>query len=226
MTLPSDLWPRALDILALQMTRQTFDTWLRGSRVVEARDGHLVIGVPNAYALDWLNNRLMQVVQRGLTMAAGAGAGPLTVEFVVVPPADLPAQELPQDSGEPLIEAVREQHVSVAGGQALVWTDFYIKLKVAFRKRALRELKGAPLAVFICLALHVDRDGVAYPGIDTIMRETGYSRSVVCNALDSLVNLGICTKRPSFRGCDEYIVNGYAWFGQTPAPALFEVGEK
>jgi len=48
------------------------------------------------------------------------------------------------------------------------------------------------------------------PGRENNERNS-YSRSVVCNALDELVTpIGLVTKRASFRGNDEYIVNGYA----------------
>jgi len=54
------------------------------------------------------------------------------------------------------------------------------------------------------------------------MRETRYSRSVVCNGLAHLVDLGLVTRRKRQSGPDEYIINGYAWFGQKPAPSLWE----
>ena len=58
------LWATSLGELQLQMTRATFDTWLRGSQVVEASEGCLTIAVRHAYAVDWLQNRLMPVIQR------------------------------------------------------------------------------------------------------------------------------------------------------------------
>jgi hypothetical protein len=56
------LWARCLGELQLQMTRATFDTWLRGSRVIEATNGCLTIAVRHAYAVDWLQNRLLPVI--------------------------------------------------------------------------------------------------------------------------------------------------------------------
>lgn len=231
LALAREIWRLALREMELQMTRPTFDTWLRSSEAVdliieEDSKGRLIVGVVNAYALDWLNYRLMPVVQRAVQRMAG---GPVVVEFVVRGPASIeeePAEETEGLGDEVLLEAVREEHTTLQQGVALSWVDFYIKLKVAFRKRALRELKGARLSVFLCLALHVDRDGVASPGIETIMQETGYSRSIVCNALEDLVRLGLVSKRAAYRGADEYLVNGYAWFGQTPAPALWELPGK
>ncbi len=65
------LWATSLGELQLQMTRATFDTWLRGSQVVEAGDGCLTIAVRHAYAVDWLQNRLLPVIQRTVARHAG-----------------------------------------------------------------------------------------------------------------------------------------------------------
>jgi hypothetical protein len=73
------LWASCLGELQLQMTRATFDTWLRGSRVVGAGDGFLTIAVRHAYAVDWLQNRLMPVIQR--TVARHVG-GDVKITFV------------------------------------------------------------------------------------------------------------------------------------------------
>jgi hypothetical protein len=73
------LWARCLDELQLQMTGATFDTWLRGSRAIEAGDGCLTIAVRHAYAVDWLQNRLLPVIQR--TVARHA-AGEVKITFV------------------------------------------------------------------------------------------------------------------------------------------------
>jgi hypothetical protein len=73
------LWARCLGELQLQITRATFDTWLRGSRVVESGDGCLTIAVRHAYAVDWLQNRLLPVIQR--TVARHA-SGEVEITFV------------------------------------------------------------------------------------------------------------------------------------------------
>lgn len=66
------IWARALDELQLQMTRATFDTWLRGSRVAEAGDGRLTIAVRHAFAVDWLQHRLLSTIRRTVARHAGA----------------------------------------------------------------------------------------------------------------------------------------------------------
>jgi len=74
-----ELWQRCLSELALQMTRATFDTWLRNTRPVACEDNTLVIGVRSEYARDWLENRLLPVIQRNLKAIAGQDIG---VRFV------------------------------------------------------------------------------------------------------------------------------------------------
>jgi hypothetical protein len=76
----SRIWQAALGELQLELTRATFETWLRNSRLVACEDGVFVIGVANTYARDWLESRLRGVVERALERVAGE---PLRVRFVV-----------------------------------------------------------------------------------------------------------------------------------------------
>ena len=226
-TEPADrVWAAALEQLQHEMTRATFDTWLRGTWAKSGEGGEFVIGVPHAYCKDWLEGRLNVVVVRALARVVG---GPVTVRYEVgrtsakTEPNPEPPEVPALDEQGPILEAVREDRVTVTEAGALQWSDFYIKFKVAFRKRALRRLKGARLSIFLCLALHVDRDGIAKPGgIEAIMRETGYGRGAVCSALGDLDDLGLIDKISDHHGPDQYRVLGYAWFGQRPAPALWE----
>ena len=71
-------WQRCLSELALQMTRATFDTWLRNTRPVACEDNTLIIGVQSEYAREWLENRLGPIVAR--TAAAVAGRE-ITIKF-------------------------------------------------------------------------------------------------------------------------------------------------
>jgi len=73
------IWTRSLEELKLQMTRATFDAWLRGSEVVEAGDGCLTVAVRHAYAVDWLQNRLLPVIERAVARHAD---GEVKITFV------------------------------------------------------------------------------------------------------------------------------------------------
>jgi chromosomal replication initiator protein len=65
------LWQAVLGELQLQMTRATFDTWLRGSRAIDFEDNALTVHVDHAYAVDWLQNRLLPIILRTLRRHAG-----------------------------------------------------------------------------------------------------------------------------------------------------------
>jgi chromosomal replication initiator protein len=74
------IWNATLGELELQMTRATFDTWLKDSRLLSYEEGEFVVGVRNDYAKDWLENRLKDTILRALTSILGEEA---QVRFVV-----------------------------------------------------------------------------------------------------------------------------------------------
>ncbi len=73
-------WKATLGELELQMTRATFNTWLKDARLLASDQEEYVVGVRNDYAKDWLENRLSETIARTLTSLAGK---PVTVRFVV-----------------------------------------------------------------------------------------------------------------------------------------------
>lgn len=68
--------------------------------------------------------------------------------------------------------------------------EYYVQVSVEFR-RHLHRLKGAKLAVFMCISLHTDKNGWSRPSIPTIAKETGYSEDTVFDALKELEALVI-----------------------------------
>ena len=76
----AQVWDAALGELQLEMTKATFDTWLRDSRLVAYDDGTLTVAVRNSYARDWLESRLMTTIQRVVDRLAGEVAVRFTVE--------------------------------------------------------------------------------------------------------------------------------------------------
>jgi chromosomal replication initiator protein len=74
------LWQAALGELQMEMPRATYDTWVRDAELLTYEDGSFVIGVQNAYARDWLHERLLSTVKRVLSRMVGAT---VEVRFVV-----------------------------------------------------------------------------------------------------------------------------------------------
>ncbi|NIS82399.1 MAG: chromosomal replication initiator protein DnaA [Anaerolineales bacterium] len=74
------LWQAALGELQLEMPRATFDTWVRDAELLAYEDGSFIIGVQNAFARDWLQERLLSTVKRVLSRIVGST---VEVRFVV-----------------------------------------------------------------------------------------------------------------------------------------------
>jgi chromosomal replication initiator protein len=79
---PEHIWQAALGQLQLEIPKSTFDTWVRGTSLLTHEDGSYVVGVNNAYARDWLENRLRGTVKRTLSGLVGRS---VEVRFVVWP---------------------------------------------------------------------------------------------------------------------------------------------
>jgi chromosomal replication initiator protein len=77
---PEAAWQATLGELELQMTRATFNTWLKDARMLACDDHEYVIGVRNDYAKDWLENRLHDTIIRTLAAISGQES---SIRFVV-----------------------------------------------------------------------------------------------------------------------------------------------
>ena len=73
-------WQSVLGQLQMEMPRASFDTWVRDTKPLSYQNGKLVIGVRNAYARDWLENRLSSTISRLLVGIVNAS---VNVDFVV-----------------------------------------------------------------------------------------------------------------------------------------------
>lgn len=78
---PTAAWKATLGELELQMTKATFNTWLKDARLLDCEGIEYTIGVRNDYAKDWLENRLQDTIQRTLATIVGQE---VLVRFVVL----------------------------------------------------------------------------------------------------------------------------------------------
>ena len=77
---PEKAWKATLGELELQMTKATFNTWLKDAQLLACDDGEYIVGVRNDYARDWLENRLNETIVRTLSTIVGSQ---VSVRFVV-----------------------------------------------------------------------------------------------------------------------------------------------
>ncbi|MEZ4712203.1 MAG: chromosomal replication initiator protein DnaA [Caldilineaceae bacterium] len=101
------IWQAARSQLAMQMPPATYDTWMRDTKVVAYEDGEFIIGIPNAYVRDWLENRLRNKIKKTLSALLGRS---VQINFRVVPPI---ASNEPTRSFAPLYEQ-RAEDLSAA----------------------------------------------------------------------------------------------------------------
>jgi chromosomal replication initiator protein len=102
------VWRAALGQLQMEIPRATFDTWVRDTSLVTQEDGTYVIGAPNAYAKDWLENRLKGSIKRTLSNIVGRTS--LEVRFVVW-------------SEQPATGAAQPADLGANGAAGPAWTD-------------------------------------------------------------------------------------------------------
>ncbi|MCJ7625703.1 MAG: chromosomal replication initiator protein DnaA [Anaerolineaceae bacterium] len=73
-------WQSTLGQIQMEMSKASYDTWVKNSELVSYDENLFTIGVHNAYARDWLDDRLTSTVTR---MLSGIMNAPQDVRFVV-----------------------------------------------------------------------------------------------------------------------------------------------
>lgn len=56
------LWQTALGEIELQVSRPNFITWFRNSQLLDKKDGAALIGFPNNFAKEWVENKYSKIV--------------------------------------------------------------------------------------------------------------------------------------------------------------------
>lgn len=77
---PNQAWQSTLGQIQMEMSRASYDTWVKNTELVSYGEHLFTIGVHNAYARDWLEDRLTSTVTR---MLSGIMNAPQNVQFVV-----------------------------------------------------------------------------------------------------------------------------------------------
>src|SRR5438105_10435376 len=68
---PKNIWQAVLGELQVGISRANFDTWFKGTSIVSVEDDVFIIGVPNAFAREWLENKYRQNVRQALQRSIG-----------------------------------------------------------------------------------------------------------------------------------------------------------
>jgi len=61
-----ELWEKSLGIIELSISKANFNTWFKGTHISAIKDHHVVIGVPNGFAKEWLENKYQTYILNAL----------------------------------------------------------------------------------------------------------------------------------------------------------------
>lgn len=116
----------------------------------------------------------------------------------------------------PDIQIIQQKSIGFTEhGDSVYSTESFVKVAVSFKSGSLRLLKGAPLSVFMCLALH-EADSDPGASLSMVETETGYSSPTVIQAIRFLCDPAhhfIDEVGAEADGTKRYRVSAYAWFG-------------
>jgi chromosomal replication initiator protein len=97
---PDLAWQAAIGQLQMEMSKASYDTWVRSTEMLSCKEGVFTIGVPNAYARDWLESRLTSTITRIL---AGLLEGTQKVNFIVWHKDYQQEEQQPREITQPLV---------------------------------------------------------------------------------------------------------------------------
>jgi len=111
------VWSAALGVLQLGLTKANFETWFKDTTVVSEEDDVFCIGVPNAFAREWLETKYRPQVREALQHIVGrtvdvrfvttaAGPRPAGLRAQIQPVQAAPAPQGPAERRETPLAAV------------------------------------------------------------------------------------------------------------------------
>ena len=94
---PKELWEAVLGDLQMHVTRPNYETWLKNTVGIAFRDGEFVVGTPNAFVAEMLEQRMYSLIS--LT-AERVVKGPVEVRFQVLLSEEVDATDEPEDADD------------------------------------------------------------------------------------------------------------------------------
>ena len=131
-TPPERAWQMVLGQLQMEMSKASFDTWVKSIEFISLIDDKFTLGTYNAYGREWLDSRLKTTVQRLLQGILGKA---ITVQFIVLDEVvdqdnDEEEEEQEEQEGEKEEFHLQVLHETVRG--VLIEPERVVKLPVYF----------------------------------------------------------------------------------------------
>lgn len=61
-----DLWRTVLGSIELSISKANFSTWFKNTRILSIESNHVIVGVPNGFAKEWLENKYQTYILQAL----------------------------------------------------------------------------------------------------------------------------------------------------------------
>ena len=108
---PGQLWAAVLGQLQMQVTKPNFDTWLKHTSGLAYADGEFVVGTPNAFVAEMLEQRMYSLIAQTVESVVEAE---VEVRFAVEsawaePSESMPTRDAEQRSPSPQPSPSRER---------------------------------------------------------------------------------------------------------------------
>jgi chromosomal replication initiator protein len=102
---PNTIWEQALAFLKESINQQTYQTWFEPIRFVESNEKSIVLGVPNKFFKNWVEEHYFDLIVRSLENICNKK---LSIELVILPDDSGAAKESAQEEGRIKKEGTRE----------------------------------------------------------------------------------------------------------------------
>src|SRR4030066_333703 len=66
-----EIWQITLGEIELSVSRANFITWFKNTNIISNKDGKIIVGVPNGFAKEWLENKYNKLVLKALRNSIG-----------------------------------------------------------------------------------------------------------------------------------------------------------
>jgi chromosomal replication initiator protein len=133
----------------MELPRAAYDTWVRDAQFLTYEDSTFIIGVRNAYARDWLEDRLLATAKRVLTGILGKT---VDIRFVVW------QGDLQDETSEPALQVTAPEPVTASSDPSLnkryTFDSFVVGTGNRLAHAAVQAVAESPAKAYNPLFLH------------------------------------------------------------------------
>ncbi|MBZ4687620.1 MAG: chromosomal replication initiator protein [Clostridia bacterium] len=85
-----DIWDKTMDILKNELSKPSFDTWLKGTKLTSLQNNTAIITVPNEFVFEWVKSRYYNLIKNTLCLLLEMDDSELKLDFI------LPFEKIPE----------------------------------------------------------------------------------------------------------------------------------